>query len=466
MADDPYKSANVLLSDFESAPVRLDPAHEKELRRRRIDHVRTLWVHRKFLFRVAATALVFSAALAFSIPNQYESTTRLMPPDETNSNMAMIAAAARSGMSVGGIASNLLGIRGTGLLFIGVLQSRTVQDDLINKFDLRNLYEHKKWIDTRKQLASRTEILEDHKSGIISITVTDKSPQRAAAMAQEYADELNRVVAQLSTSSARRERMFLEDRLSQVNQELESAEKDFSEFASKNTAIDIKEQGRAMINAAAGLEGQKIAAETELEGLRQIYADNNVRVRETQARINELERQLQKLGGKSGDGAADGKGAHESLYPSITKLPLLGVTYADLYREMRVKEVVFETLTQQYELAKVEEAKQIPSIRVLDAPEIPERKSFPHRLWTMLGGMALCSLFATVWVLGSERWTKLDPHDPGKALAVEMLHTIQAKLPARFLNGNGNGNGSGNGNGFHAARDRSGEPGKSNGAGS
>lgn len=461
MADDSYKPTNVLLSDFESVPIRLDPAHETEIRRRRIDRARTLWAHRRFLFRVAAAALVLSTVLAFSIPNQYESTTRLMPPDETNSNIAMLAAASRGGISMGGIASSLLGIRGTGLMFIGILQSRTVQDDLVNKFDLRKLYDHQKWIDTRKQLASRTEITEDHKSGIISITVTDKSPERAAAMALEYVDELNRVVAQLSTSSARRERLFLEERLNQVNQELETAEKNFSEFASKNTAIDIKEQGHAMINAAAGLEGQKIAEETELEGLRQIYADNNVRIRETQARINELDRQLQKLGGKSGEGTAvDGKESAESLYPSIKKLPLLGVTYADLYREMRVKEVVFETLTQQYELAKVEEAKQIPTVRVLDAPDIPERKSFPHRLWTMLGGMALCSLFATVWVLGSERWTKLDPHDPGKVLAVEMLHTIQARLPNRFLNGNGNGNGSG----FHATRDHSDDHVESDGA--
>lgn len=455
MPESPNNSAQIVLADFEGAPVRLDPIREKEARRKRINRYRTLWMHKRFLIRVAAVGLTLSTILAFTTPKLYESTARLMPPDDSSSSMALIAAAARSGLSAGGLASNLLGLRSSGVLFIGIIESRTVQDHLITKFDLRNLYKHKLWIDTRKELAARTEAVQDHRNGIISITVTDRSPQRAAAMAQEYVDELNSVVAELSTSSARRERLFLEGRLAQVNQELEAAEKNFSEFASKNTAIDIKEQGRAMIDAAAALEGQMIAAQTELEALRQIYADSNIRVRETQARVNELQRQLQKLGGKSDDAAGVKSSASDSMYPSIRKLPLLGVTYADLYREMKVKEAVFEVLTQQYELAKVEEAKEIPTIRVLDVPEAPERKSFPHRLWMMLGGTALSSLFGVAWIFGNERWNQLDPHDPGKVLAVEVLHAIQSKVPSRLSNGN---------NGVHHNGSHSASSGSSNGA--
>src|SRR6202022_1287261 len=106
-------------------------------------------------------------------------------------------------------------------------------------------------------------------SGILTITVTDNDPNRAAAIAQAYVDELDRLVAQVSTSSARREREFLEERLKSVQADLEAAEKEFSQFASKNSAIDIKEQGRAMVGAAAALEGQLIAAKSELEGRRQ-----------------------------------------------------------------------------------------------------------------------------------------------------------------------------------------------------
>ena len=117
---------------------------------------------------------------------------------------------------------------------------------------------------------------------------------------------------------------------------MEAAEKEFSQFASKNTAIDIKEQGKAMVDAAATLQGQLIAARSELEGLRQLYADGNVRVRSAQARVAELEDQLKKVGGKDESTSPGNATQGDSLYPSIRKLPLLGVTYADLYRKTKV----------------------------------------------------------------------------------------------------------------------------------
>ena len=208
-------------------------------------------------------------------------------------------------------------------------------------------------------------------------------------MAQAYVEELNRTLAEVSTSSARRERIFLEGRLQAVSQDLEAAEKEFSQFASKNTAIDIKEQGKAMVDAAATLQGQLIAARSELEGLRQLYADSNVRVRSAQARVAELEDQLKKVGGKDESTSLEKATQGDSLYPSIRKLPLLGVTYADLYRKTKVQEAVFETLTQEYELAKVQEAKEIPTVKVLDPPNVPEKKSFPPRTLITLLGAAL-----------------------------------------------------------------------------
>ena len=247
-------------------------------------------------------------------------------------------------------------------------------------------------VDVRKDLAERTEISVDRKSQIITFIVTDRDAKRAAAMGQAYVEELNRLVAELSTSSARRERLFLEGRLQSVSRDLEQSEKDFSQFASKNTAIDIKEQGKAMVEAAAVLQGQLIAAESEYEGLKQIYTDNNVRVRSVKARIDELRRQLEKLGGKGESATTVSDQPGESLYPSIRKLPLLGVKYADLYRQTKIQEAVLETLTKEYELAKVEEAKEIPTVKVLDVANIPDKKSFPPRLSIMFSwhGSGIC----------------------------------------------------------------------------
>ena len=402
-------------------------------------YLRLLWEQRRLIARLVLCGFLASTLIALLIPARYESTARLMPPDNTQSGGLAMAAAAISGGagSLGNIASDVLGIKSTSDIFVGILSSRTVQDKLIQEFDLRKLYGDRRMEDARRNLAERTGISVDRKSQIITITVTDHDPKRAAAMGQAYIEELNRLVADLSTSSARRERMFLEERLKAVNQDLETAEKDFSQFASKNAAIDVKEQGKAMVEAAATLQGQLIAAESELEGLRQIYTDNNVRVRSVRARIDELKHQLDKLGGK-GESMTEISGQpNDSLYPSIRKLPLLGVTYADLYRRTRVQEAVFETLTKEYELAKVQEAKEIPTVKVLDSANIPEKKSYPPRSLIIFLGTAMALAAATTWVFGKTTWEQTDSNDPRKLFAREVFTTVKATIPHFSQNGAG-----------------------------
>jgi capsule polysaccharide export protein KpsE/RkpR len=382
-----------------------------------------------------------------------------MPPDNTpTSGLAMAAAATMSGSAGGGgglgglgnMASDLLGLKSTSDVFVGVLNSRTTRDKLIQQFDLKKVYWDRRMEDAREDLADHTDITVDRKSQIIAITVTDKSPQRAAAMSQAYVEELNHLVSELSTSSARRERIFLEERLQAVNKDLESAEKDFSQFASKNTAIDVKEQGKAMVEAAAALEGQLIAAESEYKGLTQIYSDINVRVRTVKARINELQHQLEKLGGKGESTTTVSTEPNESMYPSIRKLPLLGVAYADLYRRTKIQEAVLETLTKEYEMAKVQEAKEIPTVKVLDVPIVPDKKSFPPRLLLIFLGTVIALAFAGGWVFWNEAWGEVDAGDARKVFAQEVFTTVSARIP--FLSQNGSGEHAASGRSWHWIR--------------
>jgi len=402
-------------------------------------YLQHIWRHRRRLIRAAVYGFVAGALLAFLIPARYESTARLMPPNTNQSGGLAMAAAALSGGAggFGSVASDMLGLKSTSDIFVGILSSRTVQDKLIQQFDLRKLYGLRRMEDARRSLTERTGISVDRKSQIITITVTDHDPKRAAAMGDAYVAELNRLVVELSTSSARRERIFLEERLKAVSQDLETAEKEFSQFSSKNTAIDIKEQGKAMVEAAATLQGQYIAAQSELEGLKQIYTDNNVRVRSVRARIVELKRQLEKLGGK-GEQASEPSGQQaDYLYPSIRKLPLLGVTYADLYRRTRVQEAVYESLTKEYELAKVQEVKEIPTVKVLDEPNIPEKKSFPPRLLIGLMGMTITLAATTASVFGKVAWDRTESSDPRKLFAQEVFGTLKATIPHFPQNGTG-----------------------------
>lgn len=398
------------------------------------------WRHRRALWRSAAWAFTASLVVSFLIPVKYKATTRLMPPDgQSGSSLGIMAAlasgsAASSSAGLGGLAGlagDVLGLKSSGPLFVGILSSQTAQDALVSQFQLMKVYHEAKLEDARADLADQTEISEDRKSGIISIAVTDHDPKRAAAIAQAYVEQLDRLVAQVSTSSARRERIFLEGRLEKVRADLNDAEKAFSQFASKNTAIDIPEQSKAMVDAAAILQGQLIAAQAELSGLQQIYSDNNFRVRTAQAHVSELQKKLNEIGGAGSQSDLEGD---KSLYPPIRKLPLLGVTYADLYRQTKIQETVYTLLTQQYELAKVQEAKEIPIIKVLDPALVPTKKSFPPRgafviLGTVLGGI-LCS----IWIVAKSRWASMEAHDPKRIFATEVVDTLYARLP--FLSRN------------------------------
>jgi capsule polysaccharide export protein KpsE/RkpR len=176
-----------------------------------------------------------------------------------------------------------------------------------------------------------------------------------------------------------------------------------------------------------------------LESLKQIYTGENVRVRATQARVDELQRELQRLGGKYDGGTVATPENDKSMYPSIRELPLLGVSYADLYRTTKVQEAVFETLTREYELAKVQEAKETPSVKMIDPPNIPERKSFPPRLEIMLLGTVLATFLGIAWTFARATWEKTDPQDPHKVLAMEVYQTTKAHFPWTSQNGFGVG---------------------------
>ena len=245
-------------------------------------------------------------------------------------------------------------------------------------------------------------------------------------MAQACVEELDRLVAQVSTSSARRERIFLEERLQKVKADLDTAEKNFSLFFKQKTAYEIPAQGKAMVEAAATLQGQSIAARAELSGLQQIYTANNIRVRAAEARMKELEKKLNQIGGA---GTQDELKSDTSLYPSIRKLPLLGATYTDLYRQTKIQETVYELLTQQYELAKVQEAKEIPTVKVLDPAIVPTKKSFPPRSIIVVLGAMLGITLAMTWLVGKTLWDAVETSDPRKMFAIEVFTTVQARVP-------------------------------------
>ena len=385
------------------------------------------WRQRRLLWRIAVVAFVISSATALLLPKSYRSTSRILPPQQTTGSAAMLAALSGRAGAAGGLASlagGLLGGHSTGALYISLLRSGTVAGRLMERFELQHVYRKRYLEDTARKLDQRTSITEDVKSGIITVIVEDHDRQRARDLNANYISELNALVAQVNTSSAHREREFIEQRLVTVRRDLQKAQLNLSDFSTQHATLDIKEQTRATVDASARLEGQRVLAQGELESLRQIYGPENVRVHAAEARIGTLDRELQRASGDS-DAVSDSRQSFP--FPPMRQLPARAVTWANLYREVRVQETVFEMLAAQYETARIEEAKSIPSVNIIDPPSLPEKKSGPHRLWIVLISTVGSIIVATLYLIAADSWSALDPLDNRRLI----LSRIAGALPFR-----------------------------------
>jgi capsule polysaccharide export protein KpsE/RkpR len=385
-----------------------------------------LWERRRTLARVFLYSLLLSTIMAFLIPKHYESTTRIMPPEQQGMGAAMLAALAGKAMpggALGALAGGMLGMKDTGALFVELLHSGTIEGALADRFELQKVYRKRYRQDALKKLEHRTDVTQDRKSGVITVVVTDTDRQRARDMTQAYLDQLDSLLIRVNTSAARREREFIEQRLITVQSDLEKAQVALSDFASKNTTLDVKEQTKAMVEAGAKLQAQLIVAHAEADSLGQFYGEGNVRMRAANARVGELEHELKKLGGSASESGDEPDG--DALYPTLRQMPVLAVRWADLYRQVKIKETVYDLLTEQYELARIEEVKSVPSVRVIDSPSWPEKKSFPPRLIMILALTSLSVFTAAIVLVMRDRWLRLSPRDARKQLARRVWLALQ-----------------------------------------
>ncbi len=422
-----------------SMPAELDvPSADR--RAGQTERLRMLWNARRVIAVTTLSAFLLSCFFSILIPASYTATTQLMPPDsESSSGIAMVSALAKAGGGPGSLAGDVLGLKSTGSLFVGMLRSESSQLSLVERFDLKKVYGVKLTQDARAQLDERTVISEDRKSGIITISVTDVSPPRAAALANAYVDQLNTLVTDSSTSSAHRERVFLEDRLKVAKQELDQASSELAQFSSQNSTLDMQQMGKAMLDATGNVAAQLIAAESELQGLRQMYTDDNARVQSLSGRVAELRKQLARMQGgtaavrtdlNSPVAAAQPGQPGDMPYPTLRSLPILGVKYADYFRRAKIQETVYELLTEQYELAKIQEVKETPSVKVLDRARVPERKSFPPRILIVVVGTFFASSTCLIGIASLSRWHATDPQDPRKLFFREVAADLFAAVNA------------------------------------
>ena len=346
-----------------------------------LDLLQVILNRKKMIFLITVCAIIYSVIMCLLLPKEYTATARILPPNESSSGMSGLLS--QAGGVLGGLAGGFISGKSTSDLYVGILKSRTVADGLIDKFNLKELYETKYMADVYKKLAVQTSISISQKDQIISVSVEDHDPEHAADMANAYVHMLDRMNRTLNITAGQRKRSFLENRLHKVKQDLINAETSLKEFQEKYKLVAIKEQTSAVIQGAARIKGEIIMAETELEVLKQFGTERQNEAVMLKSKIVELRKQLTRLEGGLSDKVIS-KQTHEDnqspdLFIPLSKMPALGMQLIRLIREAKVQEKLFELITTQYELAKIEEAKDINTIQILDIATPPDRKSGPKR---------------------------------------------------------------------------------------
>jgi uncharacterized protein involved in exopolysaccharide biosynthesis len=264
-----------------------------------------------------------------------------------------------------------LGFKNPNDVFVAMLRSRTVADRLVEKFDLRAVYDSKLLMDARKGLDKNTRVTSG-RDGVIRIEVDDQDPTRAAALANAYVAELESLTLRLAVTEGGQRRLFFEKQLEKAKHDLTTAEIELRTFQEATGLINPGGQANLTVAAAAGLRAQITATEVQLSTIRAFATEQNPDLLRTQQELSSLRTQLAKMQRSTSSDMGD------VLVP-IGKAPGASFEYIKKYRDVKYFETLYELLAKQYELARIDEAKNATLIQVLDAAIVPERKSGPRR---------------------------------------------------------------------------------------
>lgn len=357
---------------------------------------------RKWIFgSICSILMLLTFAISLLMPKIYSSTASVLPQIESKEGGGLGALLAASG--AGNIAQSM-GIVMPGMgsstteIFSAMLKSRVMADDVILRFNLMSVYDAKTMQDAREYLDSATRIIVT-KEKVIKVTVETKDPQLAADMANFYVSNLDRLNQTLDITKAKENRKFIERRLTETQDGLVKAEEALRAFQTQNKAFAVEAQATALIESAATIQGQITAQEVQLQVMETYLAPNNPEVMRVRSGVEELKKQLRMMeSGKDARGMRLG----DRLHPAIVTVPTLALEYGRRMRELKVKETVHSLLTAQYEQAKMAEARDTPTVQVLDRAIPADKKIRPRILLNTLLAGVVGMFLSLVWVFWKE----------------------------------------------------------------
>jgi tyrosine-protein kinase Etk/Wzc len=351
-----------------------------------------LYRHKRLIVSVTLMAAVVSAGVAYLLPPTYKAEAIIVPPQQAQSSMSMMSTQAAQIGGLAGLGLTSMLWKNPADLYIGILESRSIADSLIEEFRLQDVYGVKKQSDARKRLA-KVSSFTTGKDQLIHIVVRDHDPKRSADLANAYVERLFHQNQKLALTEASQRRLFFEQQITQERDALASAEVAFKNTQQKTGLIVPAGQAEGLVRSGLLLRTEVAKREVELQALRSYATEENPEVRVLESEIDTLKGQLRQLKNETGSQSGDG------IEIPAGKLPEVGLEYARKLRDFKYHEAIFEFLQKQYEAARIDEAKLAPVIQIVDRAVLPDRKSGPPRTLITLVSTVIAALALCFWIL-------------------------------------------------------------------
>lgn len=399
-----------------SAPRGFDTDYEINL----IDVLTHLAYRKRLIAKVTGTAALMGLVLSFLLPVRYTATTRIMPPQQTQSAVSILMnqLAGMNGSPLAAMTGGGLGLKNPNDIYIGLLTSRTIADAIIQRFGLARVYRSGDMTEARKRLAGFTEVASE-KNGFIVVSVTDEDKGRAAEIANAYTDELRRLTKSLAVTEATQRRLFYEDQLKQQKEALAAAAAGFQEVQQHHGLIQLDAQAKAMIEGLAAARAQIAAKQVEVEAIRSYSTEKNPDVQLSERELAALQSEEARLEQRNHASGIAGLG--------LGNVPGAGLEYLRAQHELLYQQALYDMLMKQYEAARLDESKEATIIQVVEPAIQPDHRTSPKRavilLISTLGGFLTgCTAALILW------WRELLQFDPR---ALRQLQQLRSALTGR-----------------------------------
>jgi uncharacterized protein involved in exopolysaccharide biosynthesis len=366
-----------------------------------------------FIIKASLGAAILGMLVSFILPIRYTAQAVLVPPQQNQSLGNMLLSQLGSLGNLSSIANGSLGLKNQADMYVSMLKSRTIEDAIIRRFDLMKLYKSKRLSDARKKLESRTTITAGTKDGLIYVSVEDSDAKRSADMTNAYVEEFRKLNSSLALTEASQRRAFFQEQLVSAKESLSNAEEALKQTEQSTGLVQVDSQAKALVQSAASIRAEIAAKQVQLQTMSSFATNENPQVQLLRHQIDALQAQLKQLGGSE-------QGSDVDMVALRGKISQVGLDYLRKYRDVRYYETIFELLSKQFEIAKLDEARQ-GTVQVIDQAVTPDRKSFPKRTLITVLCFFVGLLGSISCVLLSESVIRAEPEDQEKISALRKL---------------------------------------------